>query len=120
MAMANAPDQEVRSGPLFIRTHSNGSTCTVSLAGELDLANTDEFSDELKRVENHGAAPQAIVVDMTELEFIDSTGIAILVAAHRRLNSDADRFSLVRSRATSVSRVLALTGVDESIPFADR
>jgi anti-sigma B factor antagonist len=111
-------DREVRAGLLRIRTRRDGSTCTVALAGELDLANTDELSAELERVENSGAT-HCIVLDMTELEFIDSTGIAILVAMHRRLNSNGDRFKLVRSEAMAVCRALALTGLEESIPFVD-
>ncbi|HEX6752635.1 MAG TPA: STAS domain-containing protein [Solirubrobacterales bacterium] len=110
--------REVRAGTLCIRTHRDGSTCTVVLAGELDLANTDELWGELKRAENDGTAP-SIVLDMTELEFIDSTGISILVAMHQRLNSDGDRFKLVRSEASAVNRVLALTGLDKSIPHVD-
>jgi anti-anti-sigma factor len=113
-------DREVRAGTLSIRTHQDGSICTVALAGELDLANAEKFSDELKRAENGAAASCGIVVDMTELEFIDSTGIAVLVAFHQRLNADGgDRFSLVRSKATAVCRVLALTGVDGAIPVVD-
>lgn len=112
-------DREVRAGLLRIRTHRNGATCTVALTGELDLANTGELSAELRRAENDGIAPDEIVLDMTELEFIDSTGIAILVAAHRRLNADGDRFKLVRSEATAVCRVLAMTGLEEFLPFVD-
>lgn len=115
----DSSDREVRAGTLSIRTHRNGSTCTVALAGELDLANTDEFSDELGRAENGGGAPCRIVVDMTELEFIDSTGISILVAAHRRLNADDDRFLLIASQAMAVRRILTLTGLDEAIPLMD-
>lgn len=112
-------DREIRAGTLYIRTHCDGSTCTVALTGELDLANTDELSAELERAENIGATPCRIVLDMTELEFIDSTGISILVAMHRRLNSDGDRFKLVRSEAMAVCRALTLTGLEESIPFVD-
>ncbi|HET9163809.1 MAG TPA: STAS domain-containing protein [Solirubrobacterales bacterium] len=117
--MIGLSDREVRAGTLTIRTHRDGSACTVALAGELDLANAGRFSDELKRAENDSSASRGIVVDMTELEFIDSTGIAILVALHQRLNADGDHFKLVRSQAMAVCRVLALTGLDEVIPFQD-
>jgi len=101
---------------LSIRTRRDGSTCTVALAGELDLANAEAFADELERAEPGRAAPHEIVVDMTELEFIDSAGIAILVAAHHRLNADGGRFKLVRSQATAVCRILALTGLTSRSP----
>lgn len=55
-----------------------------------------------------------------ELEFIDSTGTAIIVAANRRPNVNGDQgFRLVRSRALAVCRVLALTGLDKSILLVD-
>jgi anti-anti-sigma factor len=97
-------DREVCAGTLSIQTHHDGSTCTVALAGELDLANAEEFSAELERAETDGLARCEIVLDMTELEFIDSTGIAILIAVHHRLNVEDDRFKLVRSQALAVRR----------------
>lgn len=110
-------DREVRAGTLRIRTHHDGSIWTVALAGELDLASAKELSEELEWAEIGGDAPRRLVLDMTELEFIDSTGIAILVAANRRFNADGDCFSLVPSRAEIVCRVLAMTGMGASLPF---
>ncbi|HET9161856.1 MAG TPA: STAS domain-containing protein [Solirubrobacterales bacterium] len=112
-------DREIRAGTLTIRTHRNDSSYTIALAGELDLANGDDLSAELERVGSDGSA-EMIILDMAELEFIDSTGIAILVAAHRRLNADGDRFQLACSKATEVCRVLALTGLDAAIPFLEQ
>ena len=56
---------------------------------------------------------------MSELEFIDSTGIALLVATHRRLNGDgAVKFKLIDSESPSVRRVMALTGLDAELPYS--
>lgn len=93
-----------------------GPQLTIALAGELDMANAATLASELEAAEAAGA--RAIIVDMRELEFIDSTGIAVLVGAHRRLNGgEQERVRLVQSRADSVRRVMSLTGLDEELPF---
>ena len=84
------------------------------LVGELDLANAETLAAELEQT-----TEGELVLDLSELEFIDSTGIALLVAAHRRLNSgDSDRFRLIASESTAVQRVMALTGLDAELPFS--
>jgi anti-sigma B factor antagonist len=109
---------EVRDGQLAVRVGRDDSVWTLALSGELDLANTETLAGELEKAEEGGAG--VIVLDMTELEFIDSTGIALLVAAHRRLNGDGDCFRLVGSEGRAVRRVMALTGLDTSLPFVDQ
>jgi anti-anti-sigma factor len=89
---------------------------TLALAGELDMANAATLSAELERAERDAAK---ITIDLRELRFIDSTGIAVLVAAHRRLDGDDDRLRLIRSDADGVRRVLELTGLDRELPFVD-
>ncbi len=112
----NGSDRELSDGTLAIKILRDGAGQTLSLAGELDLANAETFAAALEAAERESAS---VTIDMTALEFIDSTGIAILVAAHRRLNEDGDavRLRLVSSNATAVQRVMTLTGLDEAMPF---
>jgi anti-anti-sigma factor len=107
----------VTDGALRVRVIGDGAMRTVALSGELDLANAETFAAELERVEGDG--PSAITIDLQGLEFIDSTGIAVLVAAHRRLTGGATQIRLVRSRASAVERVLEVTGLDAELPFID-
>jgi anti-sigma B factor antagonist len=109
-------EREVRDGTLTVRVSSDGSARTIALAGELDMANASTLAAELERAETEGAT--SITVDLRELEFIDSTGIAVLVSAHRRLNDGAERVRLVRSEALEVQRVMDVTGLDRELPFA--
>jgi anti-anti-sigma factor len=60
-----------------------------------------------------------VVLDMTGLEFIDSTGIALLVATLSRDDAEDPRVRFVPSAALAVTRVLDLTGVGERLPLAD-
>lgn len=105
----------MRDGTLTIRVRDDGSRCTVALVGELDLANTAALSAALEQAASEGDL--LLTIDLSELEFIDSTGIALLVATHRRLEG-SDRLTLVPSRKDAVRRVLALTGLDAELPFA--
>lgn len=116
MAGKDAGNREIQDGTLTVRVEAEDGGCTLSLVGELDMANVATLEAELDRTAGAGASP--ITVDMRELEFIDSTGIAALVAAHRRLNDGGgERIRLVRSRASAVRRVMDLTGLDAELPF---
>ncbi len=113
--VVNAGQNEVRDGPLVIRQAHDERGRVIALAGELDLSNSETLAAELFAAEGAGAP---VTLDLGELEFIDSTGIALLVSTHRRLNGDGDdRFRLIESRAASVRQVLELTGVDSALPF---
>lgn len=106
--------QEVRDGTLVVRTRREAERCTLALAGELDMANAKTLEAQLEEAERAGAS--VIVLDMRDLEFIDSTGIALLVATHHRLNEGDERFLLVPSEAQGVSRVMSVTGIDATLP----
>ncbi|HEX7245146.1 MAG TPA: STAS domain-containing protein [Solirubrobacterales bacterium] len=107
---------EIADGTLLVRIEKNGDTEVIALCGELDLANAGTAEGALQ---GSLSAGRSVIVDMRELEFIDSTGIAMLVAT---LNEDDDGESQIRfipSSAPAVSRVLELTGLTERMPLAD-
>ena len=83
----------------------------IALRGELDLEHAYSFDEELKRVE--ALEPDCICLDLRELTFLDSCGLARLVAARRRAMKAGRRLVLVRGPA-AVQRVFQLTAVDEA------
>jgi len=83
----------------------------IALRGELDLAHAYTFDEELRRVE--AARPSCVVLDLRELEFLDSCGLARLLAARRRARKAGLRLLIVRGRPT-IQRIFALTAVDEA------
>ena len=108
---------EIRDGNLSIRILEEDPVRTLVLAGELDLANCGSLAAQLEQ-ETDGDL--VLVLDMSGLEFIDSTGIALLVATHRRLNTDGTvRFRLIGSESLAVKRVMALTGLEAELPSGD-
>jgi anti-anti-sigma factor len=114
MSMQETSPPEIQDGTLSIRVLEGDSVRTLALAGELDLANAGTLAAQLEQTTDG-----ELVLDLSELEFIDSTGIALLVAAHRRLNSgDSVRFRLIGSESLAVQRVMTLTGLDAELPFS--
>jgi anti-anti-sigma factor len=88
----------------------------IGVSGELDLASSPALERELER----GAASNAelVVVDLRNLEFMDSTGLSVLVRAHQRATESGRRFGVVRG-PQQVQRLLSLTGVAERLKLAD-
>lgn len=89
----------------------DGGAVRIGLRGELDLAHAYTFDEELRRVEE--AHPPCVVIDLRELRFLDSCGLARLLAARRRARRLGHRLVLVRGSAT-VQRLFALSAVDEA------
>lgn len=108
-----AESQQVRCGPLTITVVHDGATRTVALQGELDLATAEAVQRQLE-IAMTDPACERLVLDMAKLEFIDSTGIAVLLRAVQR-DAGYDRLRVVPSAALGVTRVLALTGLEERL-----
>jgi len=106
--------KDIADGTLVVRTAKNDEAHTIALCGELDLANASTAEAALGELLDQGAP---VVVDMRELEFIDSTGIALLVAALGR-GGEESRVTFIPSTAPAVTRVLELTGLAERLPLA--
>jgi anti-sigma B factor antagonist len=86
---------------------------TVALTGELDISTGPQLDEELRRVE--GDAPRAvIVVDLRGLEFIDSSGLRVLIAADARAHQRGARLVIVRGPEI-VRRVFEVTRLDERL-----
>jgi anti-sigma B factor antagonist len=112
----SSEQRDIADGTLVVRTAKEGDTHVISLCGELDLANAGTAETALQASLAEGAAK--IVIDMRQLEFIDSTGIALLVAALGN-NGSEEKVRFIPSAAPAVTRVLELTGLSERLPLAE-
>jgi anti-sigma B factor antagonist len=99
----------MRGFGLTIEPLAEGAVC-LALRGELDFEHAYTFDEELRRVEK--GRPDCVVLDLRGLSFLDSSGIARLLAARRRARRDKRRLLLVRGGA-AVTRLLAITAVGE-------
>lgn len=94
----------------------DGGVKAISVRGELDLSTAPELEAPLEAALENGEGP--ILVDLSECEFIDSTGIALIVRAWQRLDGgDGNRSLVICSYNDQVRRVLDITGLEVSIPI---
>ena len=92
--------------PITVTTRTEGGTPVVSLSGELDLSNTGHVRSYLDDALAGGSERR--VFDLSGLEFMDSSGIALLAAAAQRV-----REVEIREPPATVRRLLELTGLTE-------
>src|SRR3954468_3119167 len=91
------------------------NAAVVKVVGELDLAGVGGLEYELRRAE---ARTTLVVVDLRELEFIDTSGACLLLEGHRRVRSAGGRMLVVRGPA-EVEWFLALIGIDRELELVD-
>jgi anti-sigma B factor antagonist len=89
----------------------------MSVAGEIDLYTAPRLHGELATA-LAGAGPAMIVVDMSRVEFCDSTGMNVLLAAHRRAREGGGDLQLAGPRP-AVRKVLQLTGLETVFTVLD-
>jgi len=81
----------------------------VAPSGELDMATVPGVRDAL--TELHEAGFAHLILDLTAVDFLDSSGLALIAAADRAATDDGRRFSLVLGAARAVRRTLELSGL---------
>jgi len=79
----------------------------VLVSGDLDLASADELEEAIRVAEK--ATAGAIVVDLTNLRFMDSAGLTVLLKAHTRSQHDGDRIRFMPSKDDAVRQLIAVT-----------
>ena len=90
----------------------DAGTATVALRGEVDILTVDQVRAVLG--EALAAGPQEIVVDLTDLTFIDSTGLGALIFGFQRARDAGVRFRLAHA-SPSVRQILVLSGLLEVV-----
>ena len=92
-----------------------GDACVVRLGGELDLYNADQVRAGLSKACDD--SPSRVVVDLTEVEFIDSTALGILIEARTMLANR--RAFLLASPGLETRRALQISGLDRHFSVHD-
>lgn len=86
-----------------------GDACVVKLAGELDLYNAPQVREALSQA--CGDSAERVIVDLSEVEFIDSTALGALIEARTRL--DNRRAFLLAAPGLETRRALEVSGLDK-------
>ncbi len=105
-------------GILQIAEHDLGAgRCELQLEGELDLWSVERLQAVLQRVARDNAA---ILVGLQSCDFVDSTGIALILQARRQLEDSGGRL-VVYGCSDQVLRIFTVAGLTEAgIVFASR
>ncbi len=91
----------------------DSDTSIVSLAGELDLSTIPRVENRLRgELRSH----RAVMIDLSHLSFIDSSGIGLLIQAHRLCDRDGEgALHTVIAPGSQVERVFRLAGIDRAL-----
>lgn len=97
---------------LEIEVAKEGDTAVIRLHGELDLASAPAFTAQFEEI---GAQETTVVViDLTELEFMDSTGLRSILMAHERCGESGQQFAVIPGE-NQVARLLEIARVQEHL-----
>jgi anti-sigma B factor antagonist len=102
---------------LQFETTRNGTVATVRPTGELDLSGALVLEAELDRLAEEPELA-TVVLDLRGLEFMDSSGLRLVVVADMKAREAGRRFCLVRGDET-VHRVFEITRMSERLDFID-
>lgn len=95
----------VSAPQLDIQTHTEDGHCLVEVRGDIDLSNVDALEAELGRLSD-----KAIVLDLSQVEFIDLTGVALLFRTAGRLT--------VRAVSSTVERALRICDFEMDLRYS--
>lgn len=109
-------DRVPRPGELAIETVTTPDSIILSLTGELDLGSAPKLESELMSVES--TYPREFVIDLDGVQFIDSTGLRVLLGATRRAHAAAHELHLRRAHG-QVVRLFEIAGVLDQFSFKD-
>ena len=93
----------------------DGEIATVALRGEVDVLTVDQVRAAL--TDALATGPRQIVVDLSDLVFIDSTGLGALIFGFQRARDAGVRFRLTRASA-SIRQILMLSGLLEVVELS--
>ena len=100
-----------------IDTTSDAETGRLALSGELDLATVARVERAVDATLAQGV--RMLIVDLSGLSFIDSSGLRLFVVLHQRAVAEGWRLSLIRPREQAM-KVFVVSGLEANLPFAEK
>jgi len=101
--------------PVFkVTSRAEDGGVVLALTGELDLAGAAALTEALAEAR---AAGGALTVDLSELEFIDSSGLGVLVRFNNAAMASGYAYTMIAG-PPQVHRAFVLSGLDQALPFA--
>jgi anti-sigma B factor antagonist len=94
--------------------HRNQDIAVLTVRGDIDLATAPALREVLLPVLERDSGP--VVIDLSEVPFMDSTGVHVLIDTFRRLRPQNRRLAIACREDGQIHRLLALTGVLDALP----
>ncbi len=88
----------------------------VKITGEVDVATAAPFREALEEVISGG--DEKVYLDLSDMDYIDSTGIGILIDIKKNVMKPDQQFVLINPKR-SIRKLFQLTGVDQIFPIAE-
>ena len=93
-----------------------GDAVVAHIAGEVDLSNAESITERLVDAVPNTAA--ALVLDLSETDYLDSSGVRMIFELAHRLRNRGQELGLVVPEDANIRRVLVLTEVERVVPMA--
>ena len=101
---------------LTLEHRDEGDVTVLAVAGEVDVYTAPKLRERL--VELVGEGKHRLVVDMTKVEFLDSTGLGVLVGGLKRVRSHDGAMALVCGQER-ILKIFRITGLTKVFPIHD-
>jgi anti-sigma B factor antagonist len=95
-----------------VQLQPRSDVALIVVSGELDIASAPELEQTFEQIRPD--LTKLVIVDLRELEFMDSTGLSIIVRAHQRLAEHGCELTLIKG-PPQVQRLLDLTGLADRL-----
>jgi len=92
---------------------TSGEAAILRISGEIDISTAPQLRERLQELDS-----RSVVVDLSAMTFIDSTGLGVLVGAFKRLREGGGDLVL-RAPTRSTRKVLELTGLSQVVTIED-
>jgi anti-sigma B factor antagonist len=103
------------NGGFEMSERREGETTVLTLVGELDLASVSGVQQRLGELRDVGGA---VILDLDQLTFMDSTGIRMLLSACQDADEHEWRFQVTRGSGR-VRHLLSVVQIADRLPYAD-
>jgi anti-anti-sigma factor len=114
MALGADDRLSLDAGGMLLEVIRRGTTSTIQLVGECDLAEQGTLRAAVREV--FDSRPEHIVLDLSRLSFIDSSGIGVVIEACKRARDERVRLEICPGSG-QVARVFELCGLTARLPF---
>jgi anti-sigma B factor antagonist len=118
MRLIGTASQDTGRRRRFAFEQSRTSRATVmTLRGELDVVCADAFKRRFAEATED--EPAHVVVDVRELTFVDSTGLALLLGVNQMSQDGGFELSIISTEGDASSKIFRMTGTDKILPLVD-